>query len=252
MASCSHATPRPDRWASGSSLGRLRGVAWWRRRARRRRHLRLRAASGPGRRRRRVPDRRGSARRRIRFRPGRDRLDGTVDVDEAYWGGEEEGVIGRLTHEKATILVAAEHDGKGIGRIRMRRVDNLAKTTLHGFIGQSIDPGSTVCTDGLRAYLGMKSYIHNRQVQRHAPQGKHLLHRVHRVISLLKRWLLGTHQGAIGNEHLDYYLDEFTFRFNRRTSASRGKLFYRLAQQAVQIEPTTYQQLIRPQDVGGG
>lgn len=189
--------------------------------------------------------------RRAMVRPGRDRLDGTVDVDEAYWGSEE-GVIGRLTHEKAMILVAAEHDDKRIGRIRMCRVDNLTKATLHGFIAQSITPGSTVCTDGLQAYRGMKGYIHDRQVQRHAPRNEHLLPRVHRVISLLKRWLLGTHQGAIGNEHLDYYLDEFTFRFNRRTSASRGKLFYRLAQQAVQIEPTTYQQLIRPQDVEGG
>jgi transposase-like protein len=190
--------------------------------------------------------------RRAMVRPGRDRLGGTVDVDEAYWGGQEEGVIGRLTHKKAMILVAAEHDGKGIGRIRMARVHDLSKASLHGFIAQSIKPGSTVCTDGLPAYMGMKGYTHDRQVQRHAPDGEHLLPRVHRVISLLKRWLLGTHQGAIGNEHLDYYLDEFTFRFNRRTSASRGKLFYRLAQQAMQIEPTTYQEMIRPQDVGGG
>ena len=190
--------------------------------------------------------------RRAMVRPGRDRLDGVVDVDEAYWGGREEGLIGRLTHKKAMILVAAEHDGNGIGRIRMARVDNLRKASLHGFIAQSIKPGSTVCTDGLPAYMGMKGYTHNRQVQRHAPDGEHLLPRVHRVISLLKRWLLGTHQGAIGNEHLDYYLDEFIFRFNRRTSASRGKLFYRLAQQAMQIEATTYQKLIRPQDVGDG
>jgi transposase-like protein len=190
--------------------------------------------------------------RRAMVRPDRERLDGTVDVDEAYWGGQEEGVIGRLTHKKALILVAAEHDGKGIGRIRMAHVDDLTKTSLHGFIAQSIKPDSTVCTDGLTAYMGMKGYTHNRQVQRLAPDGEYLLPRVHRVISLLKRWLLGTHQGAIANEHLDYYLDEFTFRFNRRTSASRGKLFYRLAQQAVQIEPTTYQKLIRPQDVGSG
>jgi len=190
--------------------------------------------------------------RRAMVRPGRDRLGGTVDVDEAYWGGQEEGVVGRLTHKKALILVAAEHDGKGIGRIRMARVNDLRKASLHGFIAQSIKPGSTVCTDGLPAYMAMKGYTHNRQVQRHTPDGEHLLPRVHRVISLLKRWLLGTHQGAIGNGHLEYYLDEFTFRFNRRTSASRGKLFYRLAQQALQIEPTTYQELIRPQDVGGG
>lgn len=190
--------------------------------------------------------------RRAMVRQGRDRLDGMVDVDETYWGGREEGVIGRLTHKKALILVAAEHDGNGIGRIRMACVNDLRRASLHGFIAQSIKPGSTVCTDGLPAYVGMKVYIHNRQVQRHAPDGEHLLPRVHRVISLLKRWLLGTHQGAIGNEHLEYYLDEFTFRFNRRTSASRGKLFYRLAQQALQIEPTTYKELIRPQDIGGG
>jgi hypothetical protein len=71
-----------------------------------------------------------------------------------------------------------------------------------------------------------------------------LLPRVHRVASLLKRWLLGMHQGAIAPEHLDYYLDEFTFRFNRRTSASRGKLFYRLAQQAVQVAPVPYNTLV--------
>ena len=76
--------------------------------------------------------------------------------------------------------------------------------------------------------------------------------RVHRAVSLLKRWLLGTHQGAVGQAHLDYYLDEFTFRFNRRKSASRGKLFYRLAQQAVQVEPKPVKILIKPLPLGGG
>ena len=64
------------------------------------------------------------------------------------------------------------------------------------------------------------------------------------MASLMKRWLLGTHQDALSREHLDYYLDEFTFRFNRRTSASRGKLFYRLAQQAVQVPPVPYRMLV--------
>ncbi len=73
----------------------------------------------------------------------------------------------------------------------------------------------------------------------------HLLPRVHRVISLLKRWILGTHQGAISPEHLDYYLDEFTFRFNRRTSRHRGKLFYRLLHHAVAIEPIQYDKIIK-------
>jgi transposase-like protein len=181
--------------------------------------------------------------RRAMVRPGRDRLNGIVEVDETYWGAEEKGVIGRLTHDKALIIVAAEEDGPGIGRIRLRRIPDLAKATLHGFIHQAVEPGSAVRTDGLRAYLGLEGYVHDRRVQRQAAVGEHLLPRVHRVVSLLKRWLLGTHQGAVGYEHLDYYLDEFTFRFNRRTSASRGKIFYRLAQQAVQVEPTPFKAL---------
>jgi transposase-like protein len=190
--------------------------------------------------------------RRAMVRPGRDRLYGSVEVDEAYWGGEEEGVAGRLTEDKALIAVAAEVDGKGIGRIRLRRIADTTKVSLHGFIAESIESGSTVRTDGLNSYLGLVGYIHDRQVQRRQPEGEHLLPRVHRVISLLKRWMLGTHQGAIGHEHLDYYLDEFTFRFNRRTSTSRGKLFYRLAQQAVQISPVTFASLAEPQSLGGG
>lgn len=182
--------------------------------------------------------------RRAMVRPGRDRLGGTVEVDETYWGGEEKGVVGRLTEDKALIAVAAEEDGKGIGRIRLRCIPDATKASLHGFIAEVITPGSTVRTDGLNAYLGLQGYVHDRQIQRRQTEGEHLLPRVHRVASLLKRWLLGTHQGAIGHAHLDYYLDEFTFRFNRRTSASRGKLFYRLLQQAMQVDPAPYKDII--------
>jgi transposase-like protein len=190
--------------------------------------------------------------RRAMVRPGRDRLHGIVEVDETYWGGEEEGAIGRLTEDKAIVAVAAEEDGKGIGRIRLRHIPDVTRTSLHGFIAEAVEVGSTVRTDGLNAYLGLNDYVHDRQVQRRQAEGDHLLPRVHRVVSLLKRWLLGTHQGAIGHEHLDYYLDEFTFRFNRRTSASRGKLFYRLAQQAAHVSPAPFDSLIRPQPLGGG
>ena len=181
--------------------------------------------------------------RRAMVRPGRDRLRGTVEVDETYWGSKEQGVTGRLTERKALIVVAAEQDGKGIGRIRLRHVPDLTKLSLHGFIAEAVESGGTVRTDGLNAYLGLTGYVHDRQVQRQQADGEHLQPRVHRVVSLLKRWLLGTHQGAIGHEHLDYYLDEFTFRFNRRKSASRGKLFYRLAQQAVQMAPAPFDSL---------
>jgi len=135
--------------------------------------------------------------RRAMVRSGRDRLTGTVEVDETYWGGPEEGGIGRLTHDKALIIVAAQQDGQGIGRVRMRRIPNLIQATLHGFIAQAVEPGSTVRTDGLNAYLGLEGYTHDRRVQGPNPQiaGK-LLPRVHRVVALLKRWLLGTHQGC--------------------------------------------------------
>ena len=157
------------------------------------------------------------------------------------------GATGRLIYSKALIIVAAEQEGKAIGRIRMARIPDFDRATLHGFIRSAIEPGSTVCTDGLNSYREMKGYIHHRQVQGRFKHGDdQLLPRVHRAVSLLKRWMLGTHQGAISHQHLDDYLNEFVFRFNRRKSASRGKLFLRLAQHALQISPTTYERLVRP------
>lgn len=191
--------------------------------------------------------------RRAMVRPGRDRLAGRVEVDETYWGAEEEGVVGRLTEDKALMIVAAQEDGKGIGRIRMRRIPDLARATLHGFVCESVEPGSVVVTDGWSAYGNLDGYRHKPLVVKGSGQtASQLLPRVHRVVSLLKRWLLGTHQGAVGQDQLDYYLDEFTFRFNRRTSASRGKLFYRLVQQAVQVEPKPFYTLIHPSLKGLG
>jgi transposase-like protein len=190
--------------------------------------------------------------RRAMVRPGRDRLCGTVEVDETYWGAEEEGVVGRLTRDKALVIVAAQHDGqRKIGRIRMARIPDLTRPTLHGFIAQTVEPGSVVRTDGLAAYRELKGYRHDPVVIKGSGKSAdELLPRVHRVVSLVKRWLLGTHQGAVGQDHLDYYLDEFTFRFNRRESASRGKLFYRLIQQAAQVDPAPFQTLIHPHRLG--
>ena len=184
--------------------------------------------------------------RRAMVRPDRERLSGRIEVDEAYWGGEREGVRGRKTLGKSIILVAAQEDGSAIGRIRLRRVKSISAPCLHAFIEESIEPGSTVHTDGGGGYLGIekKGYRHNvTALQGHKSASKLLPH-VHRVISLLKRWLQGTHQGAIGHGHLDYYLDEFTFRFNRRTSRHRGKLFYRLLSQAVNVAPSPYKRMI--------
>ena len=196
--------------------------------------------------------------RRAMVRPGRDRLAGTVEVDETYLGGAEKGKRGRQPGRKALIVVAAQEDGRGIGRIRMRRIADASAASLMPFVLDSIEPGSVVHTDAWLGYdpLEKDGYRHRVTFLRgHEKPPSDLLPRVHRVIPLLKRWLLGTHHGAISFEHLDYYLDEFTFRFNRRRSRSRGKLFFRLIQQAVAVEPATYVSITRtapakPQDIG--
>jgi len=191
--------------------------------------------------------------RRAMVRPGRDRLTGRIEVDETYWGAPEEGLVGRLTEKKTLLIVAAQEDGKGIGRVRMGRIAALTRDAVHRFVTESVEPGSVLHTDGLAVYGGIEGYGHDAVVVGKAAEtASQLLPRVHRVVSLLKRWILGTHHGAVRPKHLDYYLDEFTFRFNRRKSASRGKLFYRLIQQAVQVEPATYRALVKPQDIGGG
>jgi transposase-like protein len=186
--------------------------------------------------------------RRAMVRPGREKLAGRIEVDETYLGGLEEGVHGRETFKKALVIVAAEEDGKGIGRIRMSRISDASAASLIPFIRQTVEPGSVVHTDGWPGYAGLNSegYLHEESViKRSGASASDLLPRVHRVVSLLKRWLLGTHQGAVSPEHLDYYLDEFTFRFNRRNSRSRGKLFYRLLQNAVAVGPVPYKKLVK-------
>jgi transposase-like protein len=191
--------------------------------------------------------------RHAMVRPGRDRLSGRVEVDEGLWGGEEPGMRGsRETEKKAWFIVAVEVKGSETGRIRLKHIPNAGQAALHAFIRESVEEGSTVCTDGLQAYRNLTGYRHERFVQEHQESGTYVLLHVHRVVSLLKRWSLGTHQGAIAHAHLDDYFNEFTFRFNRRLSASRGKLFYRLVQQAVLVPPHTFEAITTPPIGGGG
>jgi len=189
--------------------------------------------------------------RRAMVRPGRDRLRGRVEVDETQIGTEEADSTEDHS-QRVLVVLAVEENGRGAGRIRMTRIPEATRDALHTFVKQAIEPGSVVHTDGLQAYrgldcLGYKHEISVLQGQEKDAAGK-LLPRIHLVASLLKRWLLGTHQGAVSTRHLDYYLDEFTFRFNRRTSRSRGKLFYRLLQQAVQVDPSPYKMIVGGKD----
>jgi len=174
-------------------------------------------------------------------RPGRERLTKAVEVDEIFVGGVEPGKGKRhVGATKALVAVAAEVRDRGIGRIRLQRVPDASAESLVGFVQATVEPGARVITEGWTAYPGLArhGYRHRPRIVSGSGQtASTLLPRVHRVAALLKRWLLGMHQGAVSREHLAAYLDEFTFRFNRRTSRWRGKLFYRLVQQAVAVTP---------------
>ena len=181
-------------------------------------------------------------------RPGRDRLSGAVEVDETFIGGVDPGGGRRHVGKKALVVIGAEVRGRAVGRIRMRRVVGSSAESLLPFVQEAGEPGAVVITDGLQSYrvLPQLGYSHDRRVLLGSGESADaVLPRVHRVAALLKRWLMGTHQGAVSRQHLDYYLDEFTFRFNRRASRHRGKLFYRLLQQAVTLAPVPYRAIAR-------
>lgn len=180
--------------------------------------------------------------RRAMVRPGRDQLSGVVEVDETYLGGTKPGKRGRGARGKAVVGVAVEDKGHdGIGRIRLAHLENASGASLASFVEAVAQPRATVRTDKWSAYnaLGDNGFDHVV-----APSLE--LKLVHLVAALLKRWLLGTYQGAVRPSHLTYYLDEFTFRFNRRGSKSRGKLFYRLVQQAMMVDAVPGPQLQGP------
>jgi transposase-like protein len=192
--------------------------------------------------------------RRAMVRPDRQRLKGVVEVDETYLAITERGAPTSAARRKSgtsKVLVAVAVEmlqPKGFGRIRLCRIDNDSDECVVPFVQASVEPGAQVRTDGSAAYrsLGKLGYDHQRTVMLGSEIPAHVsMAGVHRVASLIKRWVLGTHHGSVQPEHLDAYLDEFVFRFNRRTSASRGMLFYRLLQQAVITEPVTYDDVVR-------
>jgi len=179
--------------------------------------------------------------RRAMVRPGRDRLDGVIEMDETYVGGEKPGKRGRGALGKALVAVAVEDkEGAGMGRIRLAVVPDASQSSLAAFAAQTVAPGSTIRTDDWSGYSTLPEVGYP-----HTVAASHDLKIAHLTISQLKRWLGGTLQGAVSHEHLAYYLDEFTFRFNRRRAAHRGLLFFRLLQNAMVVESTTYGQMVR-------
>ena len=187
--------------------------------------------------------------RKAMVNPNRTKLSGMVEVDECYIGGEEhDGKRGRGTENKILVVIAIELlEGKNqLGRVRMKVVPNMSKESLQGFIKENVELGSTIITDGWSSYasIGKSGYSHVVPKKFEAADLDNILPHVHMIISLLKRWLLGTHQGAVQEMHLQAYLDEYVFRFNRRKSAERGLLFYRLLECAMHIPHTTQDELL--------
>lgn len=182
--------------------------------------------------------------RRAMVRVGRDKLNGIVQVNETYIGGEKPGKQGRGAYGKTLVLIAAEETKRGVGRIRLSAINNASNDALMPAIEQMVSVGSTIRTDSWGGYCGLnkRGFVHLASGNQNVKDSD-AIPLAHLIASLLKRWLLGTHQGAMNHRNLPYYLDEFTFRFNRRTSRSRGKLFHRLVQQALQTEPITAKSL---------
>jgi len=182
------------------------------------------------------------------IRPGREVLTGRVEVDETFIGGEQPGVRGRGALGKTLVVIAVElREPRGYGRARMSIIANAEAKTLRQFMVTTIEPGSTVVTDGWAAYPNACKdwFVHEpHPVSGSGQHANELLPAVHRVAALSKRWLLGTHQGRVDAAHLQAYLEEFCFRFNRRHSRARGLLFYRLLQYAAGAPPLTYRQLV--------
>jgi transposase-like protein len=184
--------------------------------------------------------------------PNRSVLTGGAEVDETYVGGEEHGgKHGRGTSNKTLVAAAIEVAEKNkLGRLRMSVVPDMSKESSHKFVCDNVAPGSTVTSDGWSGYFGLseKGYHHNVIVQKSAEDESEMLPHIHLIFSLLKRWLMGTHQGAVSEKHLQAYLDEFVFRFNRRKAAKRGLLFYRLLEGAMQTPPSTMNEIMHKSD----
>jgi len=155
--------------------------------------------------------------RKSMVNPMREPLAGTIEVDDTYIGGPGEGKRGRGSEDKIPVIIAVESRGDHTGRVRLGVIPDVTKNSLHSFICRNISKGSQINTDGWDGYLGLEAhgYIHNPNVQGTAKNAGKVLPWVHRVAGNLKTWIRGTHHG-VDTEYLQGYLDEFTFRYNRR------------------------------------
>ena len=170
----------------------------------------------------------------------RSKLSRDVEVDETFIGGFAKTKRGRDADGKRLVVIAAEVHGKKIGRIRMKHIQNASARTLLSFIQSEVEPRAIVRTDGWLGYanVGKHGFVHEATSAKSMGIDE-VMPRIHLVSSLLKRWFLGTFQGKCDAKYLGHYLNEYVFRFNRRTSNTRGLLFYRVLENALITKPIT-------------
>jgi transposase-like protein len=190
--------------------------------------------------------------------PERTKLSGKVEIDETYVGGKKQGKRGRGSENKKAVIVAIEVLPIGTGRVRLKKIDSVKRKNLSEFVKANVEPGTMVVTDGYTGYLFLENegYAHTVNKQVVATEEEEMLPNIHRVASLLKRWLIGTHQNYSSEERLQSYLDEFSFRYNRRKSKSRGLLFHRIVDHAMVHQPILYESIrevsIKPKKKSSG
>ncbi len=185
--------------------------------------------------------------RRVMILSDREKLSGLIEVDETLVGGKKSGKRGRGAEGKVLVVIAVEVKKFGTGRVRLSLIPDASRKPLNQFIKENICKNSSITTDGWKGYVDLKKmgYVHEISNETTLSDGEEVLPNVHRIASLLKRWLLGTHQSYMTKNHLQYYLDEFVFRHNRRKSKSRGLLFYSLIKQAVANKPIEYNGIVK-------
>src|SRR6478609_8778739 len=190
--------------------------------------------------------------RKAVVRPDRQPLAGRVEADESYVGGPRPGKRGRGAAGKTLVGGAVEAGrgearGRRLGRLRLAVLPDASAASLEGFLAANVAEPATVATAGWRGYLGLPAEGYDHEpINLGATWGDAALRLpgIHLVFSLVKRWLLGTHHGAVSEKHLPAYLDEYVFRFNRRTATLVSHGFARLIEQAVKTRPATYREII--------
>jgi len=181
-------------------------------------------------------------RKSMREQDSQYKLQGIIEIDDAYFGGKSTGKKrGRGTNQpKVIVAVSTDKDKKHAGFVKMKVVKDLDTSTVNKFIAKNVEPGSKVQTDDLSIYSFLDKHGIDHEIYP-TVSGEKPLPWVHTIISNAKAFILGTYHGRMIPKHIQLYLDEFCYRFNRRFW--EHQLFDRLLSACINCETTTYGEL---------